>query len=120
MIQVEADRNRTFRQAFDIAAARYVTLSDSSMRDLELPASGTWAVGRDARAYISDYKPPAADFYRVNTVTGERTLMLKGQLTGQHVNGISPDGRAFLYWKDAKWQSYDLRRRHVTRTRAAR
>ena len=108
MIQIEADRNRTFRQAFDVVAARYVTLSDSSMRDLELPASGTWAVGRDARAYVSDYKPPAADFYRVNTLTGERTLMFKGQLTGPHVNGISPDGRSFLYWKDVRWQLYDL------------
>ncbi|MBL0170486.1 MAG: prolyl oligopeptidase family serine peptidase [Gemmatimonadaceae bacterium] len=108
MIQIEADRNRTFRQAFDLASARYITLSDSSLRDLEMPASGTWAVGRDAREYVSDYKPPAADFYRVNTVTGERTLMLKGQLTGPHVNGISPDGRFFLYWKDAKWQSMDL------------
>ena len=29
---------------------------------------GRWAVGRDTRGYISDYKRPAADIYRVNTV----------------------------------------------------
>jgi dipeptidyl aminopeptidase/acylaminoacyl peptidase len=34
--------------------------------------------------------------------------MLKGQLTGQHLFGISPDGRNFLYWKDSKYQAYDL------------
>ena len=108
MIQAEQDRNRTFRQAFDVANAKFIPLADSSMRELEVAATGDWAVGRDPRAYISDYKRPAADFYRVNTKSGERTLMFKGQLTGQHVSGISPDGRYFLFWKDAKWQAYDL------------
>ena len=108
MIQVEQDRNRTFRNAFDVASQKFISLSDSSMRELEVSPTGMWAVGRDTRAYISDYKRPAADFYRVNTVTGERTLMFKGQLTGQHVNGISPDGNTFLFWKDSKWQAYEL------------
>lgn len=108
MIQAEQDRNRTFRQAFEVSSSKFIPLADSSMRELEVATTGEWAVGRDPRAYISDYKRPAADFYRVSTVTGVRTLMFKGQLTGQHVNGISPDGRYFLYWKDSKWQAYDF------------
>ena len=108
MVQADADRNRTFREGFDVAQSKYISLSDSTMRELELPVTGMWAVGRDPRPYISDYKRPAADFYRVNTMTGERTKMLTGQLTGAHVNGISPDGKTFLYWKDANWQAYDL------------
>ncbi len=108
MIRIEAERNFTFREAFDIGASRYITLTDSTMRDLELPLAGKWAVGRDTRAFISDYKRPAADIYRVNTATGERTLMLKGQLTGAGVFGISPDGRQFMYWKDNKYQAYNL------------
>ncbi len=106
--RIDADRNFTFREAFDIASSRYVTLTDSSMRDLELSQTGPWAVGRDTRAYVSDYKRPAADIYRVNTATGARTLMLKGQLTGSGIFGITPDGRNFLYWKDEKYQAYDL------------
>ncbi len=51
---------------------------------------------------------PAADLYRVNTTTGERTLMFKGSLTGATVLGISPNGKQFLYWKDNKIQAYDL------------
>ncbi|HEX6316465.1 MAG TPA: prolyl oligopeptidase family serine peptidase [Gemmatimonadaceae bacterium] len=108
MIRAEADRNFTFRQAYEVAEGRYVTLTDSSMREVELALDGRWAVGRDVRAYVSDYKRPAADFYRVNTATGERTLMLKGQLTGQHALGVSPDGRHFLYWKDNRFQAWDL------------
>ena len=108
MVQADADRNRTFREGFDVATAKYIPLSDSTMRELELPVTGNWAVGRDPRPYISDYKRPAADFFRVNLTTGERSKMLTGQLTGSHAAGISPDGTAFLYWKDANWQRYDL------------
>ena len=108
MIRADADRNFTYREAFDVGSAKYVQLSDSTMRELEVSEDGRWAVGRDVRGYISDYKRPAADFYRVNTSTGARTLILKNQLTGQHVFGMSPAGRQFLYWKDGKFQSYDL------------
>ena len=82
------------------------------MRDLDVAPDGRWAVGRDTRGFIHDYKRPAADIYRVNTTTGERTLMLKAQITststGSHVFGISPDGQHFLYWKDNRFHAYDL------------
>jgi acetyl esterase/lipase len=108
MIRAEADRNFTYRQAFDVTTSRYIGLTDSTMRDIEIAADGRWAVGRDTRAYISDYKRPAADLYRVNTATGERTLISKNQLIGQHALGISPAGTHFLYWKDSRFQAYDL------------
>ncbi|HSA57781.1 MAG TPA: prolyl oligopeptidase family serine peptidase, partial [Gemmatimonadaceae bacterium] len=108
MIRAEADRNFTFRQAFEVASGKYVALTDSTMRELEVSPDGRWGVGRDLRAYVSDYRRPAADLYRVNTTTGERTLMLKGQLVGPHVFGITPDGRNYLYWKDNRYQAYDL------------
>jgi len=108
MIRADQDRNFTFRQAFDVTAAKFVKLCDETMREIEVAPDGRWAVGRDTRGYIHDHKRPAADFYRVNTATGERTLMVKGQLTGPHVFGISPHGRQFLYWKDQAFQAYDL------------
>jgi esterase/lipase len=108
MIQAEADRNRTYRQAFDLSTSRFVGLSDSTLRDLEVAINGPWAVGRDTRAYESDYEPPAADFYRVDTRTGQRTPMFRKQLLGRHVVGLTPDGRYFVYFKDAKWQAYDM------------
>jgi sugar lactone lactonase YvrE len=108
MIRAAADRNFTYRQAFDVAAQRFVKLADETMKDLEVAPDGKWAVGRDGRGYISDQKRPAADFYRVNTTTGERTLMLKGQLLGSQVYGISPHGTHFLYWKDDRFHAYNL------------
>jgi dipeptidyl aminopeptidase/acylaminoacyl peptidase len=108
MIQANADLNFTYRESFDVSGAKFVKLADATMKDLEVAQDGRWAVGRDTRGYVSDYKRPAADIYRVNTTSGERTLMFKNQLTGAGVLGISPDGRFFLYWKDNKFQAYDL------------
>jgi dipeptidyl aminopeptidase/acylaminoacyl peptidase len=109
MNRATQERNFTFRQAFDVSAQRFVRLTDETMRDLDIAPDGRWAVGRDQRAYLADQKKePAADYYRVDTTTGERTLIAKGQLTGRHVLGISPHGTHFLYWKDARFQAYDL------------
>ena len=108
MTRADADRNFTYREAFNLTTSKFVQLADTAMREVDVGADGRWVVGRDARAYISDYKRPAADFYRVNPSTGERTLMFKDQLTGAHVFGISPDGNTFLYWKDNKLQAYNL------------
>jgi len=106
--RADADRNFTYREGFDVTSNKYIALTDSTMRDLELPPEGKWAVGRDTRGYISDYKRPAADVYRVNTMTGERTLMFKGLLVGSGVLGISTDGTKYLYWKDNKFQAYNF------------
>jgi dipeptidyl aminopeptidase/acylaminoacyl peptidase len=109
MIQANQDRNFAFREALDVVSARFVKLADETMKDLDVAPDGRWAVGRDARGYVNDRAEPAADFYRVNTSTGERTLIVKGQLTGRDVVfGISPQGTCFLYWKDGRFQAYDL------------
>jgi dienelactone hydrolase len=109
MIRANQDRNFAYREAFDVPARRFVKLADETMKDLDVAPDGQWAVGRDQRAYLRDEtKLPAADFYRVNTTTGERTLIAKGLLTGPHVFGISPHGKYFVYWKDSRFQAYDL------------
>jgi dipeptidyl aminopeptidase/acylaminoacyl peptidase len=108
MVQAERERNFTFRQAFDAVDGRYITLTDSALRFVEIAPDGRWAVGQNNRAYVADTAHAKADLYRINTATGERTLMLEGQLIGQHAFGISPDGRRFLYWRDNRFHAYDL------------
>jgi dipeptidyl aminopeptidase/acylaminoacyl peptidase len=108
MVRAEADRNFTFRAGFDVTAGKFINLADETMRELEIAPTGKWAVGRDTRGYIHDYKRAAADIYRVDTTTGERTLMYKGLAIGSGVLGVSPNGKYFLYWKDQKIQAHDL------------
>src|SRR4030095_4465151 len=80
MTRAEHDRTFTSRESFDIPASRFVKLADETMRDLDVAEDGRWAVGRDTRGFIHDYKRPSADLYRVKPSTGERTLMLKSQM----------------------------------------
>jgi dipeptidyl aminopeptidase/acylaminoacyl peptidase len=108
MRRASADRDFTYRQAFDITAGTFIKLADGTMRDLEVAPEGRWAVGRDTRGYIHDYNPAAADIYRVDTSTGVRTLMLSNHLTGRGLLGFSADGRYYLYWSEEKVHAYDL------------
>ena len=109
MIRAPQEQNFTYRQAFDVKAGKYVHLADTTMRELDVSLDGKWAVGRDQRSYVSDWKPPQADLYRVNTATGERTLIIKGQIIANGgLAGISPAGNALLYWKDNKYSAYDF------------
>jgi dipeptidyl aminopeptidase/acylaminoacyl peptidase len=109
MVQAERDRDFTFRAAFDVAAGKFIKLADETMRELDVAEDGVWAVGLDRRAYLRDERVlPAGDFYRVNTSTGERTLVAKDQLIGRHVFGIHPRGTHFLYWKNGTIMAYDL------------
>jgi len=108
MARANADRDFTYRSALVVATGTFVKLADPTMRDLDIALTGKWAVGRDTRGKVTDYGPQLADFYRVNTMTGERTLMMKDQATGGGVLGISPNGRTFVYWKDNKFQAFDL------------
>src|SRR6185437_7794193 len=56
MIRADQDRNFTYREAFVVPGAKFVTLADTSMRDVDVSQDGRWAVGRDTRGYVSDYK----------------------------------------------------------------
>ena len=105
MIRANEDRNFTFRAVCLLPDKKFVRLTDESMRNIQFTLDGKWGIGRDERAYISDWKEAQADYYRVNTATGERTLMFKAQ--GQTL-GISSDSKHFLYWKDGHVWDYLL------------
>ena len=88
--QAGRDRQFTFLSAVSLASGRFVTLADSAMRTVTLSRDGRLGVGRDDRAYISDWKESQADYYLLDPETGERRLMLEGQ---KRTLGLSPDGR---------------------------
>ncbi len=110
MRQENSDRNRTYQEAFEIKSGRFIKLADETMRDLEVAPEGKWAIGRDQRGLIKDYGPTLADLYRVDTTTGERTLILDDQIVSGGALGFSSDGRYYLYWKDNHYQAWDLDR----------
>ncbi len=105
MTQAERDRNFTYRATFVLDGERFVRLTDANMRRITISRDGRWGVGVDEKPYVSDWRERQADYYRVNTSTGARTPMLTGQ---RLTLGLSPDGRYFLYWRDAQLWLYEL------------
>ncbi len=115
-VRARADRNFTFRATFNLQEGAFVRLTDETMRYIDVTRDGAWGVGRDDREYISDWKESQADYYRVHTGTGERTLIVGGQ---KRTLGISPDSKYFAYWNDGHIWVYDFtrgERRNLTAT----
>jgi len=103
--QAERDRNFAYRAVFKLSDKRFVQLTDKSMRTISITRDGKWGIGQDNRAYISDWKESAADYYRVNTATGEKTLIFKAH---GRTMGLSPDSKHYLYWKDGHVWDYKI------------
>ncbi|UCE40763.1 MAG: prolyl oligopeptidase family serine peptidase [Candidatus Aminicenantes bacterium] len=102
-IRADRDRNFTYRSVYNLETKRFIRLCDERIRTATIAQDGKWAIGRDEKDYISDWKESLADYYRLNTKTGERTLMFKGQ---KRTLGLSPDSKHFLYWKDSHIWDY--------------
>ncbi len=108
------DRSRTYMAAIRLAEGRLLQLAAEDMRTVSLTRDGRWGIGRDDRAYVSDWEQDYADYYKVDTRTGERTPVLEAHL---RVLGLSPDSRHFLYWKDGQVWDYEIgaeRHRNLT------
>ncbi|MFC2161883.1 S9 family peptidase, partial [Acidobacteriota bacterium] len=99
MRRASRDRNFTFSAVYHLQNGKFVRLADETMRSVTAPGNGNWGLGRDDKPYILqlDLSSGKADYYYVNTTTGEKTLIEKkiGRSLGQ-----SPDGLHFLYLKD--------------------
>src|SRR6185312_15856943 len=99
MMRADQDRNFTYREAFVVPGAKFVTLADTSMRDVDVSQDGRWAVGRDTRGYVSDYKAPAADADRQGSTDRPARVRhlarweLLPLLEGQQVSGVQPRRR---------------------------
>jgi hypothetical protein len=104
-LQANRDRQFTYLSAVNTKANQFVRIADSTMRMAETSSDGKWVIGRDDKPYISDYKESLSDYYRVDPLTGVRTLIIKGLGRAQ---GFSPDGKNYLLWKDGEIWNYIL------------
>ena len=115
--QLSQDQNRTYVAALHLQNARLVHLADEEMRSVQITKDGRWGIGSDDRAYVSDWKPDYADYYRIDTRSGARTPVLVGHL---RTLGLSPDSDHFLYWKNGDiWDYRTDEDRHVNLTENA-
>ena len=107
MVQAEADRNFTYKSVFHLKNKHVIKLADEKMRTITITENGKWGIGRDDKPYFSDLETMQADYYLVNTSTGERNMIVKGIRRSM---GASPDSNYFLYLKDKQLWVYDIKK----------
>ena len=106
-VQANRDRRFTYRSVFLLKEKKFIPLTDESMRTIDIPRAGKWAVGRDNKKYRADVNRgrSTADYYRIDLDTGRRTLIIEELPVRM---GLDPNGRYFLYFKDGHFWVYDL------------
>lgn len=105
MREAEYDRNFTYRSVFHLTGKRFIRLADEKMRQVTISEDGKWGIGRDAKPYLSDIETMQADYYLVNTSTGERKLIAQGI---RRPLGLAPDSRYFLFLREKQLWVYDI------------
>jgi len=99
------DINFTFQSVLLLKDKKFLQLADKNMRTISLSQNGQWGVGRDAKPYLSDVETQKADYYLVNTGTGEKKSIVKGI---RRALGISPHNNHFLFLKEKHLWLYDF------------
>jgi dipeptidyl aminopeptidase/acylaminoacyl peptidase len=106
MIRLEQERRATLSASFNLASGKLVRLADETMRTVTALPDPRWALGRIDTTYRTEVQwgGSKADLYRVNTETGDRSLIENGVT---RTMGPSPDGKYYLYLKDRKVVAYN-------------
>ena len=107
IVRLAQERRFTYPAELNVATRKLTRLGDPDMRAVQVTPNGKWAVGRLDTPYRLEvsWGGTKADQYRINTETGERTLIEKSVT---RTMGISPDSRWFLYLKDKHVFAYNL------------
>ena len=107
IVRLNQERRFTYPAVLSVATRKLTRLGDPDMRAVQVTPNGKWAVGRLDAPYRLEvsWGGNKADQYRINTETGERTLIDKAVT---RTMGLSPDSQWFLYLKDKHVLAYNL------------
>lgn len=109
-VQANAERNRSYAGVFHLAEKKYVPVASPQMAQASFSDDGLRAMGMDDRSYRSrvDYEGRYSDVYAVDTVSGQRSLLLRALRGGSGFGGggavqLSPDGQWAYYFNEKHW-----------------
>ncbi len=107
MVRLSQERRSTYPAVFLAGTQKFIRLGDPDMRTVQTTPNGKFGLGRNDATYRGEvaWGGSHADLYRVNTETGERTLIEKALV---RTYGASPDSKWFLYLKDKRVRAFNL------------
>lgn len=103
------DKDASLLSVWNLLANSFYQLARENTPDALLTGNQAYAITSTDKKYKPAFKEDYADFYLVNTKTGEEKLLaeksLAGFYTGPH---SSPDGKYLYYFKDRNWWIYAI------------
>ena len=106
---VRAPRNRqaTLQSVFHLDSAKFIKMANPDMPTVTISEDGKWGVARLDQPYRAavNWGGSPADYYRIDTSNGNRSLIVKG--IGRRV-GLSPDSQWFVYLENKQLKAYNL------------
>ncbi|MEW5982164.1 MAG: prolyl oligopeptidase family serine peptidase, partial [Acidobacteriota bacterium] len=108
--EVEEQRDKRFNYVcvYHVTDKKFVRLADDQVRDVALPDTGYWAVGRNDDPYELTGALEGRryqDVYAIDMRTGERKPIAKRL---RWAYGQSPTGGHFLYYDDGHYYAFDM------------
>lgn len=113
-VQERQDKNFSFLATYIPAEKKFIQLSDSTVRNVNVAPKELFGVGQDISNYELDMNLDGqqyADIYAVNLLTGVKTKVLEKHYLPNYWASPNPstDGTRFLYWTDGSWMVYDFK-----------
>ena len=107
IVRIQQERRATYPVALLTTPVKVVRLGNDDMRTVSYTQNGKWGIGRDDAAYRGEvaWGGSHADYYRVNTETGDRTLIARKLV---RTMGTSPDSKWFLYLQNKHLEATNL------------
>ncbi len=109
-IRAIQERNRTYRNSFDLATKSLVALGAPDLPAVVVNDFGTAAIGLDDRAYRQrvDYDGNYSDLFLVDGASGGRKLVLaEVRSAGAKEVHWSPSGRFAAIYREKQWYAVD-------------
>lgn len=112
-VRAEQERNRSFRAAFNILDNKFIQLGSPDLPEVTPSEDGLVAVGVDDQPYRkdNDYSDRYSDFWLLNAVTGERSLIVQ---RSDGTPTLSPDGKYAIYYSFGNWWVINVATNTVT------
>lgn len=112
-VQETQDKNFSFVSNYDVSSKKFLRLTDSTLKNLNIAPKQLYGIGQDIANYELDNNLDGqnySDIYIVDLKTGKRSKVIeKHYIPDFYANpSASTDGTKFLYWKDGNWIVFDL------------
>lgn len=103
------EKEASYLSVWNIGNDQFHQLARENTPDALLTGNQKFAVTSTNKKYKPAFKEDYADFYLVNTQTGEEKLLYEKSLAGFYTGPRpSPDGKYLYYFKDKHWWVYNL------------